>query len=403
MKRLYQAAILDHLNGNQQMLFLMGPRQVGKTTTCRSLAEVYEYFYYFTWDDSTDRQLILQGQKAIADHLRLDQAFSSMPVIVFDEIHKYFDWKNFLKGFYDKYSDRVHIVVTGSARLDVYKKGGDSLMGRYFLYHFHPLSVAEIIDPRFPKTLIKTTSSIITDEDFNNLYQYGGYPNLYLKADQRVWNRWSHLRTQQLLQEDIRDLTRVQELQQIELLANLLRLQIGQQTSYDSLAKKIRVSGHSIRNWLETLCSLYYCFELRPWSKNISRSLIKEPKYYLWDWSLVQDAGARAENFVASHLLKAVQFWTDAGFGQYGLYYLRDKDKREVDFIVTQNDEPWFLVEVKSSDNKGISPSLEYFQKQTGAPHAFQTVIDLPGIKRDCFKISTPVIVPARTLLAQLI
>lgn len=403
MKRVYHSAIIEHLEENQQMLFLMGPRQVGKTTTCRSLADTHESFHYFTWDDTTDRQLILDGQKAIVEAAGLDRMYSSKPVLVFDEIHKYHAWKDFLKGLYDKYSDRIHILVTGSARLDVYKKGGDSLMGRYFLYRFHPLSVAEIVDPKFPIHVLRAKPIRISDKDFETLLKFGGYPNPFLKADVRFFNRWSKLRTQQLFQEEVRDLTRIQEIQQIELLANLLKLQVGQQTSYDSLGKKIRSSGNSIRSWIETLSSLYYCFEIRPWSKNISRSLIKKPKYYLWDWSQIEDEGAKAENFIASHLLKAVHFWTDAGFGNYGLYYIRDKDKREVDFMVTCNEEPWFLVEVKLSDNKAISPALIHFQKESGAKHAFQVVINLPWVDRNCFEITDPVIVPAKTLLSQLV
>lgn len=156
-------------------------------------------------------------------------------------------------------------------------------------------------------------------------------------------------------------------------------------------------------NWIEILNALYYSFELRPWSKNISRALIKEPKYYLWDWAQVMDSGARAENFVASHLLKAVHFWTDSGFGRYEMHYIRDKEQRGVDFLVTKNEKPWFLVEVKMSDNKGISPGLIYFQKETGAEHAFQVVIDLPWVNRNCFEVDQPVIVPARTFLSQLV
>ncbi len=403
MKRLYYAAIMDHIWENRQMLFLMGPRQVGKTTTCRSLRDGANPFFYFTWDDSADREQILTGPRAIAMGMGLAGLLEFKPIVVFDEIHKYSGWKDFLKGFYDLYSDLAHILVTGSARLDVYKKGGDSLMGRYFLYRFHPLSVAEIANPTFPSGEVRSEPIAISDAAFDALWRYGGYPDPFLKANERFFNRWSQLRLQLLFQEDIRDLTRIQELKQLEVLAALLRLQVGAQTSYESLAKKVRVTGHTIRNWIETLHSLYYCFELRPWSTNIARALIKEPKYYLWDWAQVADPGARAENFVASHLLKAVHFWTDAGFGQYGLHYIRDKDQRKVDFVVTRNNEPWFLVEVKLSDHKELSPALSYFQKQTGAAHAFQVVIDLPWVDRNCFAVTQPVIVPARTLLSQLI
>ena len=178
---------------------------------------------------------------------------------------------------------------------------------------------------------------------------------------------------------------------------------VGKQTSYESLAKTVRATGVSIRKWINTLNSLYYSFEVRPWSKNISRSLIKEPKYYLWDWSDIEDEGAKGENFIACHLLKAVHYWTDFGFGNYGLYYLRDKEKREVDFLVTKNDKPWFLVEVKHKRNHGIDPSLYHFQEQTKAPHAFQVVVDLPFVNKNCFEESGPIIVPAKTFLSQLI
>lgn len=403
MKRLYHQAILEHFSENRQMLFLMGPRQVGKTTTSLSLENSFEHFFYFTWDDLEDRDKILSGPKKIASDIGLEGLLESRPMVVFDEIHKYSKWKDFLKGFYDGYSKNVHILVTGSARLDIYKKGGDSLMGRYFLYRFHPLTIAEILDSNFPDSEIRTEPKSISDANFKTLWEFGGFPDPFLKSSERFFNRWNLLRFQLLFQEDIRDLTRIQELKQLEVLANLLKLQVGKQTSYDSLAKKIRVTGHTIRNWIETLRALYYCFELRPWSQNISRALIKEPKYYLWDWSQVADPGARAENFIASHLLKAVHFWTDAGFGRYDLHYIRDKEQREVDFLVTRNEEPWFLVEAKLKDNKGISSSLDYFFKATKAKHAFQVVIDLPWVNCNCFEKTQPVIVPARTFLSQLI
>ncbi len=157
-----------------------------------------------------------------------------------------------------------------------------------------------------------------------------------------------------------------------------------------------------MRRWIEVLKSFYYCFSIQPWSKNITRSLLKEPKLYLWDWSLVQDEGHRLENCVASHLLKAVHFWTDRGMGEYGLYYLRTKDKLETDFVVVKNGKPWFLIEVKTRA-KGLSPALFHFQKETGAPHAFQLAFDLPFVERNCFEEQGPILVPAKTLLSQLI
>ena len=172
--------------------------------------------------------------------------------------------------------------------------------------------------------------------------------------------------------------------------------------SYSSLSKKVRVSIETIRRWIETLKRLYYCFPVHPWSKNIPRSLLKEPKFYIWDWSYIDDPGQKAENFIASHLLKACHYWTDIGLGSYQLHFLRDKEKRAVDFIVTKNAIPWFLVEVKLSSSS-LNPNLERFQKLTGAKHAFQVVLEAPFEEIDCFTYTQPICVPALTFLSQLI
>ena len=198
-------------------------------------------------------------------------------------------------------------------------------------------------------------------------------------------------------------MSRIQELGQIELLAEILKHQAGQLTNYSNLAGKINVSSDTIRRWIKTLQAFFYCFSIQPWSKNISRALIKEPKTYLWDWVNVNDSGSRAENFIASHLLKAVNYWTDRGFGQYALWFIRDKEKREVDFLVSRDNQPWFLVEVKLSKREGINKNLFYFQDKTKARHAFQVVFDMEYIHQDCFKHTAPIIVPARTFLSQLI
>ena len=168
------------------------------------------------------------------------------------------------------------------------------------------------------------------------------------------------------------------------------------------MAKKVRVSVDTIRRWIKTLESLYYCYSIRPWTTNVARSLLKEPKYYLWDWSQCTDIGARNENFIASHLLKAVHMWTDLGIGQYELYFLRDKEKREVDFLVTKNQKPWFMVEVKSSNNDRLSPHLDVFRQQLNIDHVFQVSIEGDFINKDVFSIRKPIIVPAKTFLSQL-
>jgi predicted AAA+ superfamily ATPase len=335
--------------------------------------------------------------------MMLDTLNETLPIVIFDELHKYRKWKNFIKGFFDKYSKRAHIIVTGSARLDIYNAGGDSLMGRYFPYRLHPISIGEVVNPFLRETEIALKPFPISQGDLESLLEFGGFPEPFLKRNVKFYNRWKRLRLKQLFQEDLRDLTRIHELSQIQILAELLRQQAGQLTNYSSLAKKINVSVDTIRRWIEVLKSFYYCFAVKPWTKNVSRSLLKEPKIYLWDWSFVENKGLRIENFVASHLLKAVHFWTDRGLGDYGLYFLRDKQQREVDFLVTKNNKPWFLVEVKNSGDKALSKSLFYFRNMIETQWAFQLSFDMEYINRNCFVSEQPLVVPATTFLSQLV
>jgi predicted AAA+ superfamily ATPase len=402
MKRVYEVILCKHLDRYRQMVFLSGPRQVGKTTTSLEASEEKLLHYYFNWDNEDHRALIIEGPKAVALATRLDEVRSTLPIIVFDEIHKYRYWKRFLKGFFDTYEKKCRIIVTGSSRLDIYKRGGDSLMGRYFLYRLHPLSIREIIDPSLPTQEIRPPKEI-KNSDYKTLFTYGGFPEPYLKKSHQFFNHWKRLRSEQLFKEDLRDLSRIQEVSQLQLLAEYLEEEASHSLNYSSLAAKIKVSAPTLQRWIELLKNFYFCFTLQPWSKNLSRSLVKEPKIYLWNWALIEDEGARFENFVASHLYKAIQFWTDNGFGEYGLYYLRDKDGREVDFLVTKNRKPWFLVEAKSSSNPGISRWLHYYKEKLKIPHAFQIAHDLPYVNKDCFAYKEPVIVPAKTLLSQLV
>jgi predicted AAA+ superfamily ATPase len=275
-------------------------------------------------------------------------------------------------------------------------------MGRYFPYTLHPVSVAECVHGKTATQLVAEPGRIESDQ-WDALWRFGGFPEPFLKSNQRFFNRWRSLRNEQLFREDLRDLTRIQELGQLEILAGLLRSQVGQLTSYSYLAKNARVSVDTVRRWIATLESLFYCFTVKPWHRNVARALRKEPKYYLWDWSQVEDPGARAENLVACALLKAVHWWTETGQGEFGLYFIRDKQKREVDFLVTRNRDPWFLVEVKYSEKAALASTLRYFQDQTLAEHAFQVAMNARFIDQDCFTRTRPVMVPAKTFLSQLV
>ncbi len=402
MKRIYDHLLEEHLLKYDQMAFLAGPRQVGKTTIAKNAIHHLKYNKYLNWDNIDSRKIILAGNKAIIDGLPINTIPNIKPSIIFDEIHKYKNWKTLLKGFVDEYKSTSHIIVTGSAKLDVYRKGGDSLMGRYFLYRICPLSVAEINGASYIEEPISSPTRI-SNELINSLMEFGGFPESFLKQDKRFHNRWQNMRFQQLIKEDIMDLAKIQELAQLEVLADLLKYQSGQMISYTNLANKVRVTDSTIRRWIDTLEAFYYCFSLRPWSKNVSRSLLKEPKIYLMDWSVIEDRGSRLENFVACHLYKAINFWNDAGFGKYDLFFLRDKEKREVDFLITSNDKPWIMIEVKNSDNCSLNKNLLHFQKQLEAPHVIQLSAEMPYIEQDFRELKSPKIFPMTTFLSQLV
>ncbi len=398
-KRIYDTLLAEHLAKHRQMAFVSGPRQVGKTTTCRNHADTYA-----NWDNVDDREQILAGPARLVERLELNRLSKTTPAALFDELHKYPRWKQFLKGFFDTYADQVRIIVTGSSRMDVYRRGGDSLMGRYLLYRMHPFSVAETLgqDLPDPKRIVRPPKKVKA-ADFAALWQHGGYPEPHLKRDARFSRRWQSLRLEQLVREDIRDLTQIQQLDQLETLAKLLAHRSAHQLVYGNLAKDVRVSVDTVRRWIEVLRDLHHGFLIRPWFKNVSRSLRKEPRWFLRDWASIEDVGDKAETFVACHLLKAVDGWNDMGLGTFALGYLRDKEKHEVDFLVARDGKPWFLAEVKHRD-ESISGSLEYYQEQVKAPFAFQVVIDADYVEADCFaKPRGPVVVPAKTFLSQLL
>lgn len=397
MQRLYDRILADHLAQRRQMAFVAGPRQVGKTTTCRAVSE---QAHYLDWDDQDDRRLILGGPRKLVTALGIERLADRPSLVVLDELHKYARWKTFVKGLHDRYADRLAILVTGSSRLDVYRRGGDSLMGRYLLYRMHPLSVGELIRQELPQGELWPPAELAQAE-FDALWEHGGFPEPFLRRDTRFSRQWRRLRRQQLLREDVRDMTAIQQIGQLDVLCALLESRSGGQIVYASLARDTNVSVDTSRRWVATLAALHHGFLVRPWFRNVAKALRKEPKWFLRDWSAVDDPGQRAETFVACQLLKAVETWTDLGFGDYELRYLRDKSRREVDFVVIRDGVPWFLVEVKLGDTS-LSPHLSHFQAQIGAPHAFQVVVDLDPVHADPFQCHEPCVVPAQTLLSQL-
>lgn len=394
-KRIYEAVLKEHLRDNRQMVFLTGPRQCGKTTLAKAISD-----QYFTWDDLATRRLVAGSAADLATAAGLDVTKARRPVITLDEIHKFVRWKTFIKGFFDIYEDRMRLIVTGSARLDIYKRGGDSLMGRYFLYHMHPLGVAELVRPNLE---VKETHSPrpIKDADWDALWNHGGFPEPFVRRDKRFTVRWRKLRREQLFREDLRDITKIADIAGIRILSELLLARAGNQIVTASLAREIGVAETTVKAWKATLEYFHEGFSVRPWFRNVENSIRKTPKWYQCDWCEVADEGARFENLVACHLVKAIDMWNDLGLGDYALYYIRNKAKLEVDFLVVKDGRPWFLAEAKISETK-LSSTLSTMQKATGAVHAFQVVRDLPYTDADAFSFHTPIAVSARSFLSQL-
>lgn len=360
-----------------KMAFLSGPRQAGKTTLGKNMLKTLGQGHYYTWDDIEFRRLWTKTPKRTI--LNQDDPVS---LYVYDEIHKAARWKGTLKGIYDTLENpkKSQILVTGSARLDVYRKGGDSLLGRYLHFRLHPFSVGELLrnkaldpDKVLENVLSSQEASGEALDAFNRLFQFGGFPEPLLEANEELGVIWRRGRLEKIIREDLRDLSRLPELSQVEMLVSLLEEKVGGLLSVESLREDLEVAHSTTQRWLNYLQQLYYCYVIRPYHRSIPRSLKKEPKLYLWDWSEVQNPGARFENLIAGHLLKACHFWTDIGKGNFDLFYLRDKEKNEIDFLVTKNRTPWLAVEVKSKDMHW-SPAFKAFRSRVAIPVCLQVV-----------------------------
>ena len=275
-------------------------------------------------------------------------------------------------------------------------------MGRYFAYRMHPLSLGELAEPAMPTGWFRKPSDV-GEGQLHRLLQHGGFPEPFCRVDAQFTRRWRRTRTDLLFREELRDGSNLQDMARVRLLASLLAERAGQVSSFSSYAREIRVANDTVRRWTEVLEAFYYCFAVKPWHKNLGRALRKEPKFYLWDWSEVHNAGARFENLVACALLKTAHAWTDLGRADVGLYFIRDKEKREVDFLLVRDGEPWLLVEAKSSAQQGLSPALMHYHKVLGTKHALQVVQNLSYVDADCFMENTAILVPAQTFLTQLV
>jgi predicted AAA+ superfamily ATPase len=401
-RSLQNLLLRDHFS-QEKMAFIVGPRQVGKTTLVKALQrQRRSEDLYRNWDDLEWRRAFTSQPYEFIDAFR-SKVSDNRPLVVLDEIHKFPGWKRYLKGLWDTRHERVDIAVTGSGRLDIYQKGGDSLLGRYHQYRLHPLSVTELTDVTSPTKdyeVEETVSRLLSasgkpttevQEAFSTLVHWGGFPEPFVKQNPRLLRLWHRERRELIVREDLRDLSRIQLLSHVEELMELLITRSAGLLSYNALREDLQVALDSVRLWIGYLRRLYFIYLIRPYAGNIARALKREPKLYLWDWSEIEEPGRRFENLVASHLLKWCHFTQDWGYTPLDLWFVRDKEKREIDFLITKTKKPWLLIEAKLS-NTDPGPNLDFFAQRLGVDHKFVIVADLaqPGSTKDVRVIDAP-------------
>jgi len=348
MKRYLEKDIATDLK--EKVVLLSGPRQVGKTTLSKQLGLEYDYLNF---DAAPDRRNIIARE--------WDR---DAQLVIFDELHKMKKWKSWIKGVYDTERIPPCLLVTGSARMDVYRKGGDSLAGRYFSYRLHPFTVKE------------ASLFMEAKEALQRLIDVGGFPEPFLKKDKAFAKRWRSRHIDIVLREDLLDLEKVRDIKSIEILVDLLRERVGSQVSYASLAEDLQVSSHTVKHWLQILENLYVIFPVRTYHKNIARAILKDTKYYFYDTGVVDgDVGKKLENIVACCLLAELHRYEDTTGAKVALHYLRDKDKREVDFLSVIDKRPVHLIEVKQSD-ESFSRNIFHFRRFFSNISCFQLVAD---------------------------
>ena len=332
MERYLNAALTADLD--RKVLLLSGPRQSGKTTLSRMLHPDHQYINH----DLAEHRLLLR-EKGWDRRKAL---------VILDELHKMEDWKVWLKGVYDVEGLPPALLVTGSAKLAAFRKTGDSLAGRYFHFRLHPIDMKEAL----------RHTELGPDEVFDRLMDVGGFPEPFLRGSRSWYNRWKRTHVDAILKDDLLTLSAVRDLQSIETLIELLRSRVGSPVSVNSLARDLQKTRNTVQHWLDLLEDLYVVFRVFPYHRNVARALLKGPKFYFYDNAMVQgDSGVRLENLVACALLKEMHRVQDVEGEDLGLHYVRDKDGREIDFLVTRDRQPWRMIEVKWKD---AAPSANF-------------------------------------------
>jgi predicted AAA+ superfamily ATPase len=363
--------IWQELAADKEMIFLAGPRQAGKTTLANIIAKSFANSLYCNWDIPEQRTRLLHNPSFFEEMERRD---ASLPLVIFDEIHKHRDWKNYLKGIYDEFRSDYRFLISGSGRLDIYQKGGDSLAGRYLLFYLFPFTVAELGAARIPLTefiadplTVNVERAAELQQIWEGLARCSGFPEPFLAGKAASYTRWSNSYARQLIREDIRDLTDIRAVTAMETLYHLLPSKVGNPLSVAGMARDLQVSPVTVQNWLALFERFFLTFSIAPWTTKIARAVLKERKMYLFDVPRIKDAGALFENMVALELWRAVTSWNDLGSGAFGLHFIKNKEKQEVDFLLTRDHEPFLLIEAKLSEKEPSVP-LRKFQQALGVP-----------------------------------
>ncbi len=356
MERYQKQQILKDLK--KKLVFLIGPRQVGKTWLAQNIAESFSKSVYLNYDNFKDREII-KSQSWLDD----------TELLVLDEIHKMKEWKNFVKGVFDTKPAAMKILITGSARLEAFQASGDSLAGRFFKHRLLPFSPAELF---------------LINESVNmkKLLKYGGFPEPFLADDPVESDRWRMQYVNGLIRTDVLDFEKIHDFKAIELVLELLRLRVGSPVSYKSIAGDVGISPNTAKKYIQIFESLFIVFRTSPYSRNIARSILKEPKIYFYDTGMVEgNEGAKFENLVAVSLLKHVYALNDYLGKYYTLNYLRTKDKAEVDFCIVNKYIPEVMIEVKRSDET-LGKSIINFNRRYNIP-GIQLVLNLKQERKE--------------------
>jgi len=349
--------ILFNNKFKRQMRFISGPRQSGKTTIAKiQLERTNCNNFYYNWDLKEVRDRFRQNSNFLKeDLLKINK--NDKLWVCFDEIHKMPDWKNILKGFFDNYEDKVNFIVTGSAKLDFFRRSGDSLAGRYFIFRLYPLILAEItgkkVEDIVPElTAEKTIEKFISGErDAQNILEqilkFGSFPEPFINNSEYFLKKWHESYFERIIYEDIRSISGIQKIRKLEDLTYLLPSKIGSPLSINSLKKDLELNFNTVVNYLKYLFLTFVIFEIQPYKKNLKRLIKKEKKIYLYDFSLIPDEAAKFENFVAHELKTRIELWNEITNDKFELFFIRTRDKKETDFLIIKNSKPFFLCEAK--------------------------------------------------------